>query len=144
MRQLPQHVRPAARAGVETPDLAVIGTQIRKQHLQAVLLIGGERSFVVIPEWRSQQLRRRSGDGGNVSGAVGQRFLECLRGERAMVGVPMGRGMKTEDMPLLELASHDVATDFAVASPGGTRLDEKYRFDPRLHRVVFQAVKHRR
>ncbi|MNY11283.1 hypothetical protein D3C86_1443060 [compost metagenome] len=115
--QLPQHVGPSPGAGVETPDLAVIGAQVGEQQMQALLPISREGALVVAPEWRTQQGRRRSGDRGNIGAAVAERLLQCRPVQRAMIAVPGRGGVQAQNVAFSLFALHDFAPQLAAAGP---------------------------
>ncbi|MNO04858.1 hypothetical protein D3C81_2260310 [compost metagenome] len=60
-----------------------------------------------------------------------------------MIGVRVGRRVESQHMPFSLLPVHDPAPDVAVAGPWRAGLHEEHRFDPRLHRVLREAVEHR-
>src|SRR5690606_4753964 len=74
--KLPEHIGASTRAGIESPDLAVIGAHVGQQNMHTVLLISGKSAFVVIPERRTDQCRRRTADRSDGSTACGQGLLK--------------------------------------------------------------------
>ncbi len=142
LRELADHVGTAAQAEVIAPDLAVIGTQVSEQYLKMVALIGAERAFVVVPERRTQQGGRHSGDRGNDRAALGQGLLQFLIAQRTVVGVVRRCGVKAQQVPLFMLTMHDRPALITVTRTGCAGLHEEHRLDAWLQRIVGQAVEH--
>lgn len=61
-----------------------------------------------------------------------------------MIGVPMGRRVKSENVPFIVFAAHQAAADFTVPRSRRARLHKENRFDIRLEWVVLEAVEHHR
>ncbi|MNV74784.1 hypothetical protein D3C71_1680350 [compost metagenome] len=108
-----------------------------------MLLISGEGALVVVPEWRAQQGWRGAGDRRDVGAAIGQGLLQFLRLQRAMVGVPGRCRVEAQDVTFSVFAPHDIPAQFAATGSRRAGLHEEHGFDPRLQRVLRQALKHR-